>query len=306
MSQVKTHIHQDTYQSPCTLFLDQASTVGWSVWDNTNTLIQSGIVERGVARIEEHGSQLVDFIKDKIDTMDVTTVLYEEVFIPRDGNPGNVAGVERLYYIKHKITDLGYQLPLQVFGLDNGTWKSQLRQGAKKLKGLSDKDEILHYVNEYLPEFESYSEDEVDAIGMGIAVMVNNQGRFYDVSRYNKRLPVHWGIATLDFEGFKADSKMYKRFQEPKDLGGLYEIPLEKSRKIETEFYKLLTHRDVLAYCIIPKSYKYWGFYLLTHNIPIDKLQVSPSVDFRTQNGLLVSEQEDESYILYATRKKRL
>lgn len=306
MSEVLTHVYQEEFQAPCTMFLDQASRVGWSVWDHNNQLIQSGCLLRDNIRIEEHAESLIDLIKTKVEEMDVTTVFYEEVFIPRGGNPGNVAGVERLYYLKHKITDLGYLTPLNVFGLDNGTWKKLLRNGRKRIRTLNDKEEIKQYVMEELPEYEEFFEDETDAVGMGIAVMKYNEGAFYDVSRYNKKLPIHWGISSLKFEGFKDDGKLYKRFQDAKDVGGLYEIKLKSSGQVETEFKKFLTHKDVLAFCVIPKSYKYWAVYLLIHNIPIEKVQVTSESTYMTKNGVRLNEMEPESYILYGARKKRL
>lgn len=299
-------MYQETFQSPCTLFLDQASTAGWSVWDNNNTLIQSGIIERGTQSLQEHAETLIHDILELVEQFNITTVLYEEVFIPRDGNPGNVSGVENLYYIKHKITDLGYHNTVQVFGLDNGTWKKLLRNGKKVDKTVSDKQEILHYVTEYLPEQEFFTEDEVDSIGMGIAVMVNNNGAFYDVSRYNKKLPVHWGVSSLNFEAFQADNKLYARFKQAMDAGGLYEVPLDKSRKVEEDIKRVLTHKDVLAFAVIPKTYKYWGYYLAIHNILLSDLKTGVLPEYITKNGLSLSEQEDGTYILYASRKKRL
>lgn len=303
---VKTHEYQTEFQAPCTLLLDQASNVGWSLWDNNNEMIQSGILSRKEQRIEAHADLLVEFVKHMAETYDVTTVLYEEVFIPRDGNPGSVAAVERLYYIKHKITDLGYHTPLQVFGLDNGTWKKLLRDGKKKLPNVTDKEEVELLVKEKFPDYEEFAEDETDAVGMGIAVMANNNGAFYDVSRYNKRLPVYVGIAPLDFEGFKEDGKLYKRFQDAKDAGGLYEIKLKKTGQVETEFKKMLTHKDVLAYCVIPKDYKYWGVYLLKENIPIENVKKPSQSTYMTKEGKRLCDYEEGSYILYAARKKRL
>lgn len=302
----QTHEYQQEFQAPCTLFLDQASTAGWSLWDNTNTLIQSGIIARGTQSLQEHADTLISEILGLVSTFSITTVFYEEVFVPRDGNPGNVSGVENLYYIKHKITDLGYRNTVQVFGLDNGAWKKLLRNGNKVDKTVNDKQEILNYVTQYLPEQEFFAEDEVDAIGMGIAVMVNNNGAFYDVSRYNKKLPVNWGIASLDFEAFKEDNKLYARFKQAQDAGGLYEVPLDKARKIEEDIKKVLTHKDVLAFAVIPKSYKYWGYYLATHNIKLADLNCQQIPDYLSKNGLSLTEQEDGSFILYASRKKRL
>lgn len=302
----QTHVYQDTFQAPCTLFLDQASTAGWSVWDNTNALIQSGVISRGDSSLQEHAEQLVLEVKELVEQFNITTVFYEEVFVSRASNPGSVSVTEKLYYIKHKITDLGYHHTLQVLGLDNGSWKKQLRNGGKVDKSVDDKTEILNYVREYLPEQEFFTEDEVDALGMGIAVMVNNNGAFYDVSRYNKKLPINWGVSSLNFDAFHRDKKMYARYQQAMDAGGLYEVPLNKTRKIEEDFKRVLTHQDVLAYCVIPRSYKYWGVYLLTHNIKLDDLEFTEVPNYLAKNGLKLDAQESGSYILYASRKKRL
>lgn len=302
----KRHVYVDKSEikPPSVLFLDQANTAGYSVW-NGETLVESGILARGKENIQEYAEGLVGLIKELIVEYSVNTLFHEEVFIPRDGNPGNIAGVERLYYIKHKITDIGFKSSLEVLGLDNGSWKKQLADG-KFTKTKDDKEEVKRLVTEMYPNLEFFTGDEIDAIGMGIAVMVKNDGRFYDVSRYNKKLPIHIGLAPLNWDVLTGTYKIPAKFKHAIEAGGLYEIPLNKAKDASDEFCKLLTHKDLLAYTIIPKSYKYWGVNLLLFNKKPDDFKVPLTIDYLTKDGSYLKDYEEGSYILYAARKSRL
>lgn len=296
------YIFKEDYQVPTTLFIDQATKAGFSIWDSQGMLVASGHINREKEQLEEYADNLVKTIKNLANTYDITTIFYEEVFI---GHPTNV---ETLYYIKHKITDLRFTDHFQVFGLHNKRWKALLRNGNKP-KG-KDKEDVLFYVKEYFDQnsmtWQDFTEDEIDALGMGIAVMVNGEGQFYDVSQYNKKLPVHWGVSSKDFEYLKTKGKTYTRFQKAMDIGGLYEIPLKSSKKIEDEFLKVLSHEDTLAFCIIPRTYKYWGYYLVLHNIMLDDIKESTTLNYLTKSGKRLKELDEDSYILYASRKKRM
>lgn len=302
----KRHVYVDKSEikPPSILFLDQANTAGYSVW-NKDVLVESGILARGKENIQEYGDGLVGLIKELIDEYQVTTVFHEEVFIPRDGNPGNIAGVERLYYIKHKITDIGFRSSIEVMGLDNGSWKKQLADGKFK-KTENDKDEVKRLVLENYPDLEFFTGDEVDAIGMGIAVMVKNEGRFYDVSRYNKKLPIYTDIVPLNWDVLTGTYKLPAKYKHAIEAGGLYEIPLNKAKKAEDEFCKILSHKDMLIFTVIPKSYKYWGVNLLLFNKKPSEMKVNVTNNYLTKDGTLLKDYEEGSYILIAARKKRI
>lgn len=289
------------------IYLDQASRLGYSIWED-GYLIESGKIDRKGKSIQEYGLMLIQFLDDICKEMDLNSIFYEEVFVSRTDNPGNVHGTEQLYYIKHKVKDYGFLNRIKTYGLDNASWKKYLsdKKTFNKGKKKTDKLEVERLVKKYLPDYTSLSEDETDAIGMGIAVEVNKAGNLYEVARYNKKLPTHWGYSPLDWEGFKEDGKLYKRFRDAIDAGGIKELELKRNSQIEDIFFRHLTHEDKLMFMIIPKDYMYYYFYMLTFGIKKAELKGSEEKLYLTNEGKYINELDEDSYIIYAARKKRL
>lgn len=306
MVKVYTEYNQEVHKD-CILFLDQASQLGYSIWsDETKEIIESGAVSRANVDLLEYGNKLISWLDEVTTQYPIKVIFYEEVFVKRDNNPGNVATTEKLYYMKHKIMDYGYQNRVRTLGLDNARWKKYLSDTKTFKKTKSDKDEILRLVKKYMPDFEPETEDEADAVGMGIAVMVNEGGNFLDVARFNKKLPMYWGIAGTDWEGFKEEGKLYARYQQAKDAGGIKEIPLQPSKLMDDYFKKVLTHEDVLAFTVITPEYRNWGMYLLLNGVNPSKLKPAEERLYLDETGKFMNEHEEGTYILYACRKKRL
>lgn len=306
MSTVYNEYSEEVHKD-CVLFLDQASNLGYSIWSNaTKEIVESGAVSRNNVQLLEYGEQLVQWLADTVGRYNVKTIFYEEVFVKRDNNPGNVETTEKLYYMKHKIIDFGYQNRLRTLGLDNGKWKKYLSDKKTFKKTKSDKDEVLRLVKKYMPDFEPSTEDEADAVGMGIAVMVNGGGNFLDVARFNKKLPVHWGVSGTDWEGFKEDGKLYAKFKHAKEAGGIKEIPLQSGKMMDDYFKKLLSHEDVLAFTVITPEYRNWGMYLLLNGVDPNTLKGSTKQLYLDEKGKFMNEHDSGTYILYASRKKRL
>ena len=306
MSKVYTEYDAEVHKG-CTLFLDQASQLGYSVWsEETKEILESGSISREELNMQEYGERLNEWL-DEITTKYPTNVIfYEEVFVHRESNPGSVAVTEKLYYMKHKVIDYGYQKRIRTLGLDNARWKKYLSDTKTFKKTKDDKKEILRLVKKHMPDFEPSTEDEADAVGMGIAVMVNGGGNYLDVARFNKKLPIHWGISGTDWDGFKEDGKLYARFNHAKNAGGISEIPLQSTKLMDDYFRKLLTHEDVLAFTVITPEYRNWGMYLLLNGVNPNELEKATEQLYLDTNGKFMNEYDDNTYILYASRKKRL
>ena len=291
----------------CVLFLDQASQLGYSVWsDETKEILESGTLSREKLNIQEYGERMYSWMDEVREKYPLKLIFYEEVFMRRDENPGSVAVTEKLYYMKHKVVDYGYTHRIRTLGLDNGRWKKYLSDTKTFKKTKDDKLEVLRLVKKQMPEFEPETEDETDAVGMGIAVMVNGGGDYLDVARFNKRLPIHWGISGTDWDGFKEDGKLYARFNHAKNAGGIKEIPLQTSKLMDDYFRKLLTHEDVLAFTVITPEYRNWGMYLLLNGVNPEDLEQAKEELYLDETNTFMNEHDKNTYILYASRKKRL
>lgn len=306
MSKVYTEYNRDEHKG-CVLFLDQASQLGYSVWsEGTKEIIESGALSRENLELLAYGERLGTWLDEMVAKYPINVIFYEEVFVHRDENPGSVEVTEKLYYMKHKVIDYGYQNRIRTLGLDNARWKKYLSDKKTFKKTKSDKDEILRLVKKYMPEFEPETEDEADAVGMGIAVMVNEGGNYLDVARFNKKLPIHWGISGTDWDGFKEDGKLYARFQHAKNAGGIKEIPLQTSKLMDDYFKKVLSHEDVLAFTVITPEYRNWGMYLLLNLVNPNDLNEATEQMYLDANNKFMNEHDKGTYILYASRKKRL
>lgn len=298
--------YEELVHKDCTLFLDQASQLGYSVWsDETKELLESGTLRRDGVGLLEYGEVLVRWLDAMVAKYPIKIIFYEEVFVHRDNNPGSVAVTEKLYYMKHKVIDYGYTHRIRTLGLDNARWKKYLSDTKTFKKTANDKREVLRLVKKKLPDYEPETEDETDAVGMGIATMLNEGGNYLDVARFNKKLPIHWGISGTDWEGFK-EEKLYARFQNAKDAGGIKEIPLQRTKLMDDYFKKVLTHEDVLAFTVIPPEYRNWGLYLILNNINPEELKQATEHLYLDATNTFMDEQREGTYILYASRKKRL
>lgn len=302
---------------PCYLFLDQASNTGFSLFDSESRLVITGTINRGRTSLPDFKKELVEYIRQLTETYQVETLFHEEVY-----DQLNMVTTEVLFYIKHAIQDLGYfNKNLTVLGLDHRTWKSNLAKPEKFNFSADNKKETEKWVHDIYPLINLKTEDEYDALGMGISVMIKEKGKknFYKQARYNKKLPVHFMLHEDTFpmtEDVEVENlayanelleaqeeettkqiesivqKLRKPFREAYKADGVAELELEKRKGVEDTFRRYLSHKDKLVYVRIPKDYKYWGVLLLEHGI-------SPET-FETKDN------PDGSYCLIGCRKKRL
>lgn len=287
---------------PCTMFMDQASSSGFSIYDSESRIIMSGVLERGRQRLYDYKEDLVKYILAKVQEYQVTTIFHEEVY-----DAANMITTETLFYLKSAIKDLGYsEKGLKVMGLAHKTWKSSLAKPEKFVYGKDDKQEVRKWVSDIYPLLALTKQDEFDAVGMGIAMMIKEKGKknFYEWAKYNKKLPIHTVLYKRVFENIEdvqaeehieevqeKVGKMRVAFRRGYEAGGLHELDLNRRKEVYDPIRRFLSHVDGLVYINIPRDYKYWGMLLLLHgNAP---------KDFKEEDN-------DGSYYILASRKNRL
>lgn len=286
---------------PCTLFLDQASSTGFSLYDSESRIVMSGILDRGRMSLYDYKQDLVSYILKLVDYYKVDTLFYEEVY-----DDLNMVTTEMLFYLKHAIKDMGYeQEGLKVYGMAHKTWKTKLAKPGKFKFGRDDKQEIRKWVSEIYPLLALTKQDEFDAIGMGIAVMIKEKGKknYYEFAKYNKRLPIHtllYPRVFEDIEGYSGEelegviqervNKMRVAYRRGYAAGGLHQLELDKRKEVYDPIRRFLSHIDGLVYINIPVDYKYWGMIMLLHE---------------DEPGKFKKDGNDGGYYLLAARKNR-
>lgn len=263
---------QEDIEKPCFLFIDQATSSGYALYDNKNQLILSGRTLKGRSSLEAYKFGFKDIIYALIDEYEIKTIFHEEVY-----DRENMWTTEVLLYIKHMIQDIAYlREGVEVYGLDHMTWKTKLASPDKFNTKNNHKAEIKKYVEGVYPlifmdkESGKITEDMVDAIGMGVAVLVKQtrRGSFYHTVRYNKNLPVDIKIMVREGETWEEKiGRCRKPYRDGYAVGGFTEIELDRRRGTGDLFRRFLTHRDGVVGVHIPKDYKDWGVLLLDFNI---------------------------------------
>ncbi|PGT90146.1 hypothetical protein COD17_10385 [Bacillus thuringiensis] len=284
----------ELFTAPFYLFLDQATKTGYAVYDSESRLVCSGVLYKDATEsVQAYGHGLVEFVEAFLHQYNIDTIFYEEVY-----DKENMLTTETLLYIKHKIQDMTFTREgLTALGLDHRRWKTELAKPEKFVAGggsAKEKEQVAKFVSRVFPLVTMFSNDETDAIGMGIGVLMKQQrrGNFFDVTRYKKNLPI-WDCIV---EGDVTDENvrevvesLRKPFRTALEVGDIFEIPLDTRRRSDDTFRRFLSHRDSVVFMQIPKNYRYWGVMLL-------------------ENGIAPSElkREDKSFTIIGCRKGRL
>lgn len=289
------------WKKPLYMFLDQASHTGYAIFDSDSKLVLSGVMyhEKNKENIQAYVHNMIEVVTELCLEYQVEHLFHEEVYV--DGIRVSMSTAESLHYIKSHIKDIQYKHPhINVYGLDIRKWKSELakpeRYKFSKSSSKKEKEEKLEtqkHVSTIFPLVALITDDESDAIGMGIAVMIKNKNKqnIYNVTRFNKKLPIHMEIFNKDFD-FKDDSSVQSlrvKWKKPANIGGVFELPLNRLRNVEVDIRQFLSHKDSLVYIEIPPDYKNWGFILLENNYSLKDIT-----------------SEDKSFYLVASRKYRL
>lgn len=281
---------------PCTILLDQSTRTGFSIWDSKKTLVTTGYVyKKDNCTLVEYKHILKEVIEFLIEKYNITTAIHEEVF-----GGENFHTVETLLYIKHMVVDLEHTLEgFKVYGFHNKIWKKHLAKPKPFKFGTTavEKKEVRKYVEQYYPllfldaSCSLITEDMADSIGMGIGLILNQKlkGNMLNLVQFNKKLPFHSKIVNkADNEDWETViGKMNKPFRDAYGVSKSMEIELTKSKKLDDQIRRVLTHIDCVAYVKIDKSYRDWGLILLENNIKPSDLE------------------EDKSFWIVTCRKKR-
>lgn len=299
---VEEPLEKSVWKQPLYMFLDQASHTGYSVFDDDSKLVMSGVMYHEATKETKTAYVLtmVEVVTEICLEYGVKHLFHEEVYI--DGDGISMSTAESLHYIKSHIRDISHHHPeIEVLGLDIRKWKSELakpekykfsKQKNKIKKSKEEKKETLKHVSEIFPLVSIVTDDESDAIGMGIAIMIKNKNKrnIYNVTRFNKKLPIHIEIFNkdFDFENPEVIDKLKVKWKRPANIGGVVKLPLNRASNVEITIRQFLSHKDSLVYLDIPKDYRNWGFLLLENNLTLEQI-TSP----------------DKSYYIVATRKNR-
>lgn len=311
----KNKIKLEEIETPTVLLLDQASNGGYCLYDSKSRLVMSGIIKRGNTSLPEFKQRFVEYISEIVDEYKADTIFYEEVF-----DELNMTTTEVLFYLKHAIQDLGYfRDDLSIYGIHHKTWKSKMAKPESFRFNKDDKEEVRKWVKKIYPLIGVTVQDEFDAIGMGIAVMIKGKGKqnFYKQAGFNKRLPVHFTLYenvlednvkdieitnvseqldTLEDKQKRKEEEFVKKLRKPfrvaYEEGGLIELELEKNKGVKKLFRQFLSHKDALTFVRIPKDYKYWGVILLEHGESPERFETEES--------------KKNEYLLLCARKKRI
>lgn len=297
---VEEPVSKEQWKRPLYMFLDQASSTGYSVFDDDSKLVMSGVMQHqpNVESREEFVHMMVQIVEEICVEYGVQHLFHEEVYI--DGGIVSMSTAEKLHYIKSHIQDIKMRQPqIEIYGLDAKKWKSELAKPErfKFAKGskrdASEKAETLKHVTEIFPLVSIVTDDESDALGMGVAIMIKdrNKKNIYNVTRFNNKLPINLQIfnKSFDFTDDEAIQKLKVAWKRPANIGGVTELKIDGRKNIETSIRQFLSHKDSLIFVEIPPTYKNWGMLILEHNLKLSDL-----------------DSEDKSFYLVASRKRRL
>lgn len=256
-----------TIAYPCQLFLDQASNTGYVIADSKKRLVKAGHISKlDTESIQDFKYLLKDELTRLIHEYKIETVWHEEVYLQ-----ANVHTTEVLYYIKHMIKDLGYELgnTIQVMGLDHAKWKSLLAKPEKfKAKQGEDKKEVLKHVHKVYPLL-NFPEDTVDALGMMIAVVwKQTEKALYYNAHINKSLPINLEVLILKKDTSIEDiiKKKGVRFSRKYEKHGKIEYTYNTDLDLMMNCRYILSFKDGVCVTEIPE-HKNIGLLYLHYNI---------------------------------------
>lgn len=267
-----------SFKPPCTLILDQSTYSGFSLWDANKSLVMFGALNRSAGMdVTEYKFRMIQEIQAMKEQFTITQILYEDIYLQHQ------ATYDRLIYIKHALEDLAYtESELKVAGVASSKWKSILAR-PNKFVAENHKAEVQKYVQKAMPLLfsglytQQITEDMVDALGMGIALMLK-QGRTTSLEtalKFNKKLPIHLLVLadtqTELTEQLLSTRKL--RFKNAYKQDGLFILDSTKHLNTYNGFRQFLTHREGVAAMKVTKNHKEWGFHMLEQNLDYTDLQ---------------------------------
>lgn len=256
-------VRGDDIRYPCQLFLDQATNTGYVIVDAKKRLVKAGHISKAEdENLQDFKFSLRDELKRIIEEYQVDTVWHEEVYLQ-----ANVHTTEVLYYLKHMIQDLSFELndTIKVYGLDHSKWKSLLAKPVKfQAKNGEDKKEVLKYVHAVYPLLD-FPEDTVDALGMMIAVVWKQTAKpLYYNAHINKKLPINVEVL-IQKVGTDIDEIIQKkgvRFTRKFEKNGKVEFAYRTDYDLLMNCRYILSFKDTVCYADISSDKKIGMIYL--------------------------------------------
>lgn len=240
---------------PCHLFIDQATKTGFVIADDKRRLVTSGtFTKEDRESLQDYKYGLKKELTNLIEEYGVKMVWHEEAY-----DKANHQTTEVLYYIKHMIEDLGYELgeSIRVLGLDHARWKSLLAKPESFKRDKDDKKQVAKFVGNYYPLLK-LTEDETDALGMMIAIIwKSTELEVHYNARINKKLPVHVEVIVLGREDniLEKIEGLGRRFTKKLegDYGGkIYEFEYNQRNDEVLNCRYFLHFRDAVCWSKIP------------------------------------------------------
>lgn len=246
---------------PCYMFLDQSSKTGIVIFDSKKRLITSVYLEKiPDESMVEYRMNLKSLVGNLIDKYRVSKVFCEDVY-----GGCNFETVETLVSIKAVIEDIAYEKGVKFYSLNNRKWKSRLSYPKKWDYNVGDKKQVDYYVRHFYPTLK-LNEHEIDALGMGIAVLFKTKEGMRPLEmRLDKKLPIEREVFVV--EKFEDIYKIIDQSRKNKvQMLEVKEFEYDEKLDLDTNFRYLLTNHNVLGVCEIP-YHRYYGQILLEFNI---------------------------------------
>src|SRR5699024_11601358 len=97
----KEEVTLEEIKTPVTMFLDQASNGGYSLYDAESRLFMSGVFKRGNTKLPEFKESFIKYISGLADEYKVDTIFYEEVY-----DSANMIKTEKFNNLKNEIKNI--------------------------------------------------------------------------------------------------------------------------------------------------------------------------------------------------------
>lgn len=258
----KKELNYSIIEYPCYMFIDQATAGGACVFDKERRLLSTFYIEKQAGESNvEFRRDLRRFIKNSVEEFRIEKIFCEGVF----GGP-NFKTTELLISIKETIKDIGFELGVRVYPINNKKWKARLALPGKWDIYEDEKEQVKRHVKEYFPYIEA-KEDVIDSLGMGIAVLYKSGGELKPLEmRLDKKLSIKEGVFVLDSLNNLYDLIAGSSFKKDFERLDVKVFDYDTSVDFGTNFRLILTNYNVLAVAEIP-YHKYYGQILLQNGI---------------------------------------
>jgi hypothetical protein len=150
--------------SPCTLFVDPSTKSGLAIYSKTGELVAAFHAVQVGDDLIQYRRDMYQLIVKLHQKFNFETLYFEDVYA---GNYFETLKV--LLSIRETFLEIEKDLKIKALGVNNKRWKAALGKKASD----DDKEHIRHWVGQKYA-IDELSQDVIDAIGMGIAILQKN------------------------------------------------------------------------------------------------------------------------------------